>query len=58
MFEVMKHAHEDLQCYQIYLIDELIENDLKEENPSSQLEIFLVQSIKETREDDDDVEMN
>ena len=54
----MKHAHEDLQCYQIYLIDELIENDLKEENPSSQLEFFLVQFIKETREDDDDVEMN
>lgn len=35
VFEAMKHAHEDLQCYQIDLIDELIENVSKEENLSS-----------------------
>lgn len=38
----MKHAHEDLQCYQIDLIDELIENVSKEENLSSPTEKVLV----------------
>lgn len=44
----MKHAHEYLQCYQIDLIDKLTENVSREENHSSLIEFFLVQSIEET----------
>lgn len=58
IFEAIIHAHEDLQCYQIDLIDELIENILKEKNISSPIENVLVQSIEETCKDDDDVEVN
>lgn len=42
VFEAMKHTHEDLQCYQIDLIDELIDNILKGEVPSSPIEKVLV----------------
>lgn len=48
IFEAMNHTQEHLQCYQINLIDELIENVSKEKNPSSPMENVLVQSIKET----------
>lgn len=42
LFEAMKHTHEDLQSYQIDLIDELIDNVLKGEVPSSPIEKVLV----------------
>ncbi|XP_050914858.1 uncharacterized protein LOC127129774 [Lathyrus oleraceus] len=42
VFEAMKHAQEDLQCYQIDLIDKLIKNVSKEEGPSSPTEKILV----------------
>lgn len=58
VFESMKHAHEDLQCYQIDLIDELLENVSKEENLSSPLEKVLVQSINGIGKYNDDIEVN
>lgn len=42
VFEAMKHTHEDLQCYQIELIDELIDNLSKGEISSSPIENVLV----------------
>lgn len=38
----MRHTHEDLQYYQIDLIDELIDNISKGEVLSSQIEKLLV----------------
>ncbi|XP_050908049.1 uncharacterized protein LOC127121636 [Lathyrus oleraceus] len=58
VFEAMKHAHEDLQCYQIDLIDKLIENVSIEEKPLSPIENVFVQSIDEIEEDDNDVKVN
>lgn len=57
-FEAMKHAHEELQCYQIDLINELINNVLKEENTSSPIEKVLAQSIEEIGKNDDDIDVN
>lgn len=42
LFESMEHTHEDLKCYQIDLIDELIGNISKGEVPSSAIEKVLV----------------
>lgn len=58
VFESMKHAHEDLQCYQIDLIDGFIDNVSKEMGMSSPIEKVLVLSIKETSEDENNVEVN
>lgn len=41
VFEAMKHTHEDLQCYQIDLIEELIDNISKGEVLSSPIEKML-----------------
>lgn len=58
VFEAMKHTNEDLQCYQIDLIDELINNVSKEEGPSSPSEKVLVHYIEKTGEDKDNVEVS
>lgn len=46
ILEAMKDTHEDWQCYQIDLIDELIDNVSKGEISSSPIEKVLVQSIE------------
>lgn len=52
VFEAMKHHNETLQCYQIDVIEELIEVVSRKETPSSLVERVLVQSIEVDNEEE------
>jgi hypothetical protein len=46
IFEAMKHRNENPQCYRVDVVDEIVEDVKKEENPIPPMERVLIISIK------------
>jgi len=53
IFEAMKHRTENPKCYRIDVIDEIVEDDSREPQPTQPMEKTIVNSI----ENDEDVEV-
>jgi hypothetical protein len=56
IFEAMKHRNENPQCYRVDVVEEIVEDVKKEENPIPPMERVLINSI-ESYEKDGEVEI-